>query len=44
MFLLDADVDVNEVDESGHTALMLAAQGGHEKIVAELIKKGVYLQ
>ena len=43
MFLLDADVDVNEVDESGHTALMLAAQGGHEKIVAELIKKGASL-
>ena len=34
------DIDINEQDYEGKTALMLAAQNGHNSIVAELVKAG----
>ena len=34
------DIDINEQDYEGRTALMLAAQKGHSAVVAELVKAG----
>ena len=34
------DIDINEQDAEGKTALMLAAQNGHCAVVAELVKAG----
>ena len=34
------DIDINEQDYEGKTALMLAAQNGHNSVLAELVKAG----
>ena len=36
----DVGVDVDWPDRDGHTALMLAAQGGHLAAVKELVRRG----
>jgi len=39
--LCAAGVDVNAVDGSGRTALMLAAMHGHAEVICELLRRGV---
>ena len=38
--LENKNIDINEQDYEGRTALMLAAQRGHSSVVAELVKAG----
>ena len=38
--LLESEVDVEQRDEEGNTALILAARGGYTEIVQSLLKKG----
>ena len=39
-FLLEMEVNINDVDSNGRTALMLASKAGHEKIVETLLSTG----
>jgi Ankyrin repeats (3 copies)/NACHT domain len=40
MILVGKDVDVDETDKDGQTALMWASEGGHETVVQMLLNKG----
>lgn len=40
---LDTGINVNALDQEGHTALMLAAYNGHTDIVLSLIQKGAVI-
>eukprot|EP01087_Luapelamoeba_hula_P016414 TRINITY_DN5048_c0_g1_i4.p1 TRINITY_DN5048_c0_g1~~TRINITY_DN5048_c0_g1_i4.p1 ORF type:complete len:337 (+),score=33.35 TRINITY_DN5048_c0_g1_i4:22-1032(+) len=39
-FLLDAGLNINQVDNLGQTPLMAAAEGGHEALVEYIVSKG----
>ncbi len=40
-YLLSHSANMNDIDENGFTALLLAAKEGHVDCVAELISKGI---
>ena len=41
---LDAGINVNAMDQDGHTALMLAAFNGHSDIILNLLDKGALIE